>query len=35
MTYQLVQSDQAPQIQAVLKRADDNSLSTLRAAVVH
>jgi hypothetical protein len=26
MTYQLVQSDQAPQIQAVLKRADDNSI---------
>lgn len=26
MTYQLVQSDQAPQIQAVLKRADDNSV---------
>ena len=26
MTYQLVQSDQAPQIQAVLKRADDDSI---------
>lgn len=26
MTYQLVQSDQSPQIQAVLKRADDDSI---------
>ena len=26
MTYQLVQGDQAPQIQAVLKRQDDNSI---------
>ena len=25
MTYQLVQGDQAPQIQAVIKRADDGS----------
>jgi hypothetical protein len=26
MTYQLVQGDQAPQIRAVLKRQDDNSI---------
>jgi hypothetical protein len=26
MTYQLVQGDQAPQIQATLKRQDDNSI---------
>ena len=26
MTYQLVKGDQAPQIQAVLKRQDDNSI---------